>query len=123
MGQTRVLSRLVCCIVVCGFIASTTVTGQEECDCFVWGDFNLDGEVNPLDVSYAVKCVYFTCPFELNPHPNCPWEVMDVNCDGSRNPLDVTCYVNYVYKGLPWALVNCTDADGNPATTDDIGCE
>ncbi len=93
------------------------------CDCFVWGDFNLDGHVDPLDVAYVVKCVFMTCPFELNPHPNCPWMVMDVNCDGSRDPLDVTCYVNYVYKGRPWVLVNCTDADGDPSTTDDIGCQ
>jgi len=99
------------------------------CNCGLWGDMDLDDRVNPVDVIYAVYCTYKCAGpdcdwcYDLEPYPGCPWDRYDVDCNGMINPVDIVHYVNYVYKGHPWVLEGCSDADGDPSTTRDIGCD
>jgi hypothetical protein len=73
----------------------------------MYGDLNLDGSIDPLDVSFIVKYVLkdldaieqiITCPA-----PNGDW-----NCDGSIDPVDVALYVNYVFQDLGAPCDPCT---------------
>ncbi|MFC1475581.1 hypothetical protein ACFLQW_01090 [Candidatus Zixiibacteriota bacterium] len=96
---------------------------DDGCDCLMWGDINLDGGVDPLDVVIAVQCGYIWNCRPLYPRPNCPWDILDVNCNYSGDPVDIQQWVHYVFLSNPWTLYNCTDEDGDPVTNDDIGCQ
>ncbi len=87
-----------------------SLVGSERmyiCDCPMYGDLNLDGSIDPLDVSFIVNYVFkdldaieqiITCPA-----PNGDW-----NCDGSIDPVDVALYVNYVFQDLGAPCDPCT---------------
>jgi len=68
-------------------------------DCTDFCDLNLDGNLNPLDVSYIVNFVYrqldARAAIERCPRGNGDWD-----CSGQVNPVDVAYFVNYVYKSL-----------------------
>jgi len=74
-----------------------------KCDCGVqFGDINLNGSVDPVDVVYLVNYVYKNWDARV-PLPNCPYENGDVNCDGNTYPTDVVYLVGYVYKN--WKIL------------------
>ncbi len=79
-----------------------------DCECPGYCDLDLDGTINPLDVTYIVKYVYR----QLDSRaliPNCTGDNGDWDCNGQITPMDVAYYVNYVYKQLG-------SGPGNPCT-------
>ncbi len=77
---------------------SFSVDADNPCNCTDLGDYDGDGNINPVDVVFMVKYVYKndeTPPVEL---PYCPTVNGDWNCDVLINPIDVVFMVNYVYK-------------------------
>ncbi len=69
------------------------------CDCPNFSDLNIDGDLDPLDVTYIVNWVYKGLDARI-PIPTCPAENGDWDCNGNVNPVDVAYYVNYVYKAM-----------------------
>jgi len=69
------------------------------CDCTDHGDYNEDGQIGPLDVTFAANYVYLGWGFPQQLTSLCPLDCGDWDCDGSVNPLDVVHYVNLVYLG------------------------
>ena len=70
-----------------------------SCDCSNFGDLNLDGGINPVDVVLLVNYVYKNID-GISQIGACSQRNGDWNCDSSINPVDVVLYVNYVYKAL-----------------------
>ncbi len=70
-----------------------------SCDCALFADLNLDGNIDPLDVALIVNFVYKDLD-AIQEIDTCPASNGDWDCDGQINPLDVTFFVNYVYKEL-----------------------
>lgn len=68
-----------------------------ECDCPGYCDLNLDGRIDPVDVSYIVSYVYRQLDAREQ-IPHCIRDNGDWDCSGQITPLDVTYYVYYVYK-------------------------
>jgi hypothetical protein len=68
-------------------------------DCTDFCDLDLDGEINPLDMSYLVNFVYRQLD-ERAELERCPRDNGDWDCNGAVDPVDVTYYVSYVYKSL-----------------------
>ncbi len=60
------------------------------------GDVNGDGNVDLLDITYFLWCLYIV-PYP----PPCDLSRGDVNCSGSVNLLDITYLIAYLYKGGP----------------------
>jgi len=69
------------------------------CDCRAFGDVNLDGTINPLDVIFMVNYVYKQQD-QRQQLPRCPGENGDWDCTDTVNPVDIVFFVNYVYKLL-----------------------
>jgi len=73
-----------------------------ECDCSRFGDLNLDGNINPVDVVLMVNYVYLGIG-TLPPVSSCYQGELakngDWNCDGAINPVDVVFMVRNVYLG------------------------
>jgi hypothetical protein len=66
-----------------------------------FGDYNCDGQLNPMDVVAVVLCTYKGSCGPCYPDGwHCPYPLGDVNCDEQFNPVDVVLYVNYVYKNI-----------------------
>lgn len=66
----------------------------EEC-CVVPGDFNHDGELDPMDALFYTLWLWgWGFP------PPC-WEEADVNCSGMVDPIDVVYLVRYLWLGGP----------------------
>jgi hypothetical protein len=78
------------------------------CDCTDFGDLNLDGGIDPLDVSFIVNYVFLQQDGR-EMLPTCDGENGDFNCDGAVDPLDVSFYVNFVFKGLGGVCDPCVD--------------
>lgn len=76
-----------------------------ECTCPGLGDWNGDGGINPIDVSYIVSYVYKGWGGPPAGIPGCPAVNGDWNCNGSITPVDVVWCVGYVYKG--WSSGLC----------------
>lgn len=63
---------------------------------FFWcADANGDGEINLLDITRVIWCLYIIVD------PPCDLSDWDLNDDGTVNILDITYLVNYLYKGGP----------------------
>ena len=75
------------------------VYNEPPCDCTGFGDLNLDGGLNPVDVVLIVNYVYKDID-DRQQIPGCPMENGDWDCDEEVNPVDVVGYVNYVYKNI-----------------------
>jgi hypothetical protein len=77
--------------------------GQEDLDqdgvgdyCqYICGDANGEGNVNILDITYLIGCLY-----QEGSCPEPDW-VGDVNNNGATNILDITYLINYLYQGGP----------------------
>jgi len=69
------------------------------CNCDDHGDLNLDGNIDPLDVSYMVNFVFkgLDAREQL---PTCSGDNGDWDCDGSVDPIDFAFYVSFVFKSL-----------------------
>jgi len=79
------------------FVFNKGVITIDPCDCGeVWGDFNGDGRINPVDNHWLVVYVYLGIDLFTQP-PNCPYSMGDVNCDGKVNPVDMVLMLTYVY--------------------------
>ncbi len=91
------------CAVLMGGMAITCF-----CDCAAFGDVNLDGSIDPLDVSLMVNFVYLGLDARQQ-ILTCDGENGDINCDGGVDPLDVSFYVSLVYRGLGSVCDPCTD--------------
>jgi hypothetical protein len=63
--------------------------------CFVRGDANASGTVEPGDVVYLINYL-----FQNGPSPN-PYASGDCNCDGEVGPGDVVYLINYLFRGGP----------------------
>lgn len=70
-----------------------------ECTCPGLGDWNGDGGINPIDVSYMVSYVYKGWGDPPPAIHDCPAVNGDWNCDDGISPLDVVWLVNFVFKG------------------------
>ncbi len=81
-----------------------------DCECTGYCDMNLDGIIDPLDVSYLVYYVFRSqdCRQHI---PTCPYENGDWNCSWTIDPLDVIFMVQYVYRAdySPPACDPCQD--------------
>jgi parallel beta-helix repeat protein len=89
-----------------------------QCDCADYCDLNLDGSIDPLDVSLIVNYVYLAQDARQQ-IPSCPKDNGDWNCDDSVDPLDVSFYVNFVYKAWgepcdPCELITSSEETSNP---------
>ncbi|MFH2035139.1 MAG: right-handed parallel beta-helix repeat-containing protein [Candidatus Zixiibacteriota bacterium] len=73
----------------CGELIGKFTVG---CDGFLCGDNNGSGNINLLDITYLIACLYRGGP--------CPeLEIADVNSSGNLNILDITYFIAYLYKG------------------------
>jgi len=80
-----------------------------DCECVGWGDVNLDGMVNPVDVVVMVNHVYRSLDDRQGPEL-CGFIPGDINCDWAINPVDVVLHVDYVYKNQLHAVCDpCTE--------------
>jgi hypothetical protein len=70
----------------------------DDCDCSELGDWDGNGNCDPLDVGYIVAYVYKSWGSLPPPIDNCPEVHGDWDCSGSLNPVDVIRMVNYVYR-------------------------
>ncbi|MBN2227862.1 MAG: hypothetical protein JW763_10930 [candidate division Zixibacteria bacterium] len=59
----------------------------------VYGDVNIDGEANLLDILFLISYLYDTPP---GPAPD-PFELGDINVDGYVNLLDILTLIDFVY--------------------------
>ncbi len=62
---------------------------------YICADGNEDGNINILDVTYLIACLY-----KDGPCPEPEW-VSDVNGDSNTNILDITYLIAYLYKDGP----------------------
>jgi hypothetical protein len=64
---------------------------------YVIGDCNVDGSIDPLDVTVLMNYIY-----RSGPEPEPALAVGDVTCDGSVDPTDLQTLVDYVFRqGVP----------------------
>lgn len=75
------------------------VANVPPCDCTGFCDLDLNGSLNPMDVTIIVNYVYRARDSRL-PLPNCPLENGDWDCEDPATPVDVAYYVKYVYKSF-----------------------
>lgn len=69
----------------------------DPCVCTGLGDLDLNGSINPLDVTILVNYVFKQLDSRV-PLPECPSENGDWNCNDGMTPIDVAMCVAYVYK-------------------------
>jgi len=80
--------------------ARLTVTDESVCYCPL-GDVNLDGQINPVDITLLVIYVYLSGTPTAS-HPQCLYNTGDIQADGEINPIDVVLLLQYVYfNGSP----------------------
>ncbi len=79
---------------------SPWAAGPFGCECEGFGDLNLDGGINPVDVVLIVNYVYKNFDSIVQLSQLCPATNGDYNCDNQINPVDAVYYVNYVYKAI-----------------------
>ncbi len=78
-------------------------------------DANGDGEINLLDITRVIWCLYIIVD------PPCDLSDWDLNDDGTVNILDITYLVNYLYKGGPAPI--CPPSSSPSGTlVDHSGC-
>jgi hypothetical protein len=66
-----------------------------ECTDYIYGDANMDGELNVADAVFVINYV-----FKGGPAPN-PVGAGDANCDGDSNVADAVYMINFVFHGGP----------------------
>ena len=72
--------------------------GCSICDCLAIGDFNDDGQINPVDVVYLIDYAFRNGP---SPPADLTCPVLnrgDFNCDGRIDLSDVVGIAGYVYR-------------------------
>jgi len=82
------------------------------CDCDLYGDLNIDGLINPVDVVYIINYVYKNSDARLQ-IPSCPGDNGDLDCSGVIDAVDVVYLLNYVYKNQDERCDPC-DCDPYP---------
>lgn len=87
-------------MLLCMTCGDVTPTNSVACDCPSQGDWNDDGTICPLDVSFAINYVYRQRDSPPPSDPHCPAiNRGDWDCDGDMDPDDFDLIVEYVYRG------------------------
>ena len=95
---------------LCMACSDVTMPNSYTCDCPSQGDWNDDGIINPLDLSFAVHYVYLERGSAPPSDPHCSAiNRGDWDCDGDVDRDDVNLIVEYVYRSgvVPCDPCNC----------------
>jgi hypothetical protein len=90
-----------------------TLINNDSCACPAQGDWNGDGEINPVDVAWAIHFVYRQADSLAARDPLCPAiNRGDWDCDGAVDSIDVALIAERVYCNF--SLLPCDPCDCDP---------